>query len=189
LRFPNGALTNSPGRRIIPRGFIQEFKRMRNYDSAAITLRPADANDEAFLYRLYASSRAAELAAWGWDSAQQEAFLNLQFRAQQAHYAEYPNVNHQIVLAGERPVGRLLVSELDDEFRLVDITLLAEHCDAGIGAALIDQLLDRARLSGKAVRLHVEKANRAQRLYRRLGFAEIGDAGSHFFMEWRASEG
>ncbi len=161
---------------------------MRNDDSAAITLRPANSDDEAFLYRLYASSRSEELAAWGWNGAQQEAFLNLQFRAQQAHYREYPNTDHQIVLAGGRPIGRLLVSELDDEFRLVDVALLAEHRNAGIGEALIRQLLDRARLSGKAVRLHVEKTNRAQRLYRRLGFAEIGDAGSHFFMEWRASE-
>ncbi len=161
---------------------------MRNDDSAAITLRPADANDEAFLYRLYASSRSEELAAWGWDSARQEAFLNLQFRAQQAHYREYPNTDHQIILCGEHPIGRLLVSGLEDEFRLVDIALLPEHRNAGIGEALIRELLERARRSGKAVRLHVEKTNRAQRLYQRLGFKPIGDAGSHFFLEWQPTE-
>lgn len=125
------------------------------------------------------------MAAWGWGPTQQQAFLNLQFRAQQAHYAEYSNTDHQIVLDGERPVGRLLVSELDDEFRLVDIALLPEYRNTGIGAALIGALLEKAAQSGKAVRLHVMKTNRARRIYQRLGFSIIGDAGSHHLMEWR----
>jgi ribosomal protein S18 acetylase RimI-like enzyme len=161
---------------------------MQHDHPTTITLRPADLNDEALLYQLYAGARAEEVGAWGWDSAQQEAFLSLQFRAQQAHYSEYPNADHRIILANGRPIGRLFVSELEDEFRLVDIALLPEHRNAGIGRTLIRKLLDQARLSGKAVRLHVEKTNRAQRLYERLGFAEIGDAGSHLFMEWRAIE-
>jgi len=158
---------------------------MQNNNPAPTKLRQAEPNDEAFLFQLYASARAEEMSAWGWDSAQREAFLSLQFRAQQAHYAEYPNTDHQIILAAERPVGRMLVSELDDEFRLVDITLLPEYRNAGIGAALIGGLMKKAAYSAKAVRLHVEKNNRAQRLYQRLGFRFIGDAGSHYLMEWR----
>lgn len=181
-------LTKASRCRIIPRGLIQRFNHMRNNHSASITLRPAEPDDEAFLFQLYASARDEEVAAWGWDAAQREAFLNLQFRGQQAHYAEYPNINHQIVLDGERPVGRLLVSELDDEFRLVDIALLPECRNAGIGSALIGALLRQAAQAGKAVRLHVEKTNRAQRLYQRLGFRFSGDAGSHHLMEWRDVE-
>jgi len=157
---------------------------MRKNDSDAITLRQAEPNDEAFLYRLYASVRAEEMAAWGWDSAQQEAFLGLQFRGQQAHYREYPNTDHQIILADGRPIGRILVSDLKDEFRLVDIALLSEYRNAGIGAALIGELLRRAAQAGKAVRLHVEKTNGAQRLYQRLGFRHVSDTGSHYLMEW-----
>lgn len=156
---------------------------MQKNDSGAITLRQAESNDEAFLYRLYASTRAEEMAAWGWDSAQQEAFLSMQFRAQQIHYREYPNTDHQIIFADGRPIGRILVSELEDKFWLVDIALLSEYRNAGIGAALIRELLDRAAGAGKTVRLHVEKNNRAQRLYQRLGFRIVGDAGLHYLME------
>lgn len=153
-----------------------------------IALRSARADDDKFLYELYAGARAEEMAAWGWDTARQEAFLSLQFRARQAHYSEYPSPDHQIILNDGQPVGRLFVSRLEDEIRLVDIALLPGHRDRGIGASVIRGLLDEAARGGKTVRLHVEKTNRARRLYERLGFVQIGDAGSHFFMEWRAFE-
>ncbi|MGH9766839.1 MAG: GNAT family N-acetyltransferase [Blastocatellia bacterium] len=182
-------LTNLPRRRIILRPFLarpfSEFNRMQKDDIGYITLRQAEPDDEAFLYRLYASARAEEMAAWGWDSAQQEAFLGMQFRARQTHYREYPNTEHQIIVANGCPIGRILVSELKDEFRLVDIALLTEYRNAGIGAALIRELLDRAAGAGKNVRLHVEKNNRAQRLYQRLGFRFVSDAGAHYLMEWQ----
>jgi ribosomal protein S18 acetylase RimI-like enzyme len=150
-----------------------------------VTLRPARPEDEAFLYQLYAGTRAAELAALDWSSAQQEAFLSLQFRAQQAHYAEYPNADPQIIVEVDRAIGRLLVSRLADEIRLVDIALLPQWRGRGIGAALIQQLLDEAALLGKPVRLHVEKSNPAQRLYQRLGFTPLADIGLYYLMEWQ----
>jgi ribosomal protein S18 acetylase RimI-like enzyme len=153
-----------------------------------VTLRPARPEDEPFLYDLYASTRAAELAALDWSSAQQEAFLSLQFRAQQAHYAEYPNPDPQIIVELDRAIGRLLVSRLTDEIRLVDIALLPQWRGRGIGAALIRQLLDEAARAGKPVRLHVEKWNPAQRLYRRLGFVPRADDGLYCLMEWQPSE-
>jgi ribosomal protein S18 acetylase RimI-like enzyme len=160
---------------------------MQKNDAAALSLRSADSNDEAFLHQLYASTRAEEIAAWGWDAAQQEAFLSLQFRAQQAHYDEYPNVDHRIILSDGHRVGRLLVSRLEDEIRLVDMALLPEARGRGIGAALLRNLLAEAALAGKPVRLHVEKSNPAGRLYQRLGFVTIGDQGTHYFMEWQSN--
>ncbi len=154
-----------------------------------IKLRPAELDDETFLYELYASTRAEEMTAWGWSAAQQQAFLSLQFRGQQAHYAEYPNTDHKIILEGERPIGRLFLSRLQDEIRLVDIALLPEHRGRGIGAALIQELFEEAARDGKAVRLHVEKFNRARELYLRLGFQIVGDAQSHYFMEWKSPTG
>lgn len=93
------------------------------HNATSITLRAARTDDESFLYHLYAGARAEEMAAWGWDAARQEAFLSLQFRARQAHYGEYPNSDHQIILNDGQPIGRLFVSRLEDEIRLVDIAL------------------------------------------------------------------
>jgi ribosomal protein S18 acetylase RimI-like enzyme len=149
-----------------------------------VTLRPARPEDEPFLYQLYASTRAAELADLDWTSTQRETFLSLQFRAQQAHYAEYPNADPQIIIEVDRAIGRLLVSRLADEIWLVDIALLPEWRGRGIGSALLQQLLDEAARASKPVRLHVEKSNPAQRLYRRLGFMQRADAGVYYLMEW-----
>ncbi len=150
-----------------------------------LILRPAEAEDEDFLFELYASTREEELSAWGWDEAQKESFLKLQFRGQQQHYRlAYEGADHHIILIDERAAGRLMVLRMESEIRLVDISLLSEHRGKGVGARLIRDLQREAARSGKPVRLHVERFNRAARFYERLGFLVIEDRGTHFFMEW-----
>lgn len=147
-------------------------------------MRPAQPEDESFLFELYRNARAEEMAAWGWDEVQQQAFLSLQFRARNLSYSTYKNSEHSIILNDGRPIGRLLISRKDDEIRLVDIALLAEARGQGIGSKLIDELLAKATSEGKPLRLHVEKFNRAFQLYQRLGFQIIEDTGTQYFMEW-----
>src|SRR5262249_18789968 len=66
-----------------------------------VTLRPAVADDEAFLYELYCSTRAEEIAAFGWDRAQRDAFLQLQFRGVQRHYqVQQLDVDSRIIVQG-----------------------------------------------------------------------------------------
>jgi ribosomal protein S18 acetylase RimI-like enzyme len=155
-----------------------------------VTLRLAGPDDELFLFELYCSTRTAELAAWGLDETQQKTFLELQFTARQRHYElAYEGADHKIVLRDDHPAGRLLVFSSDHEYVLVDIALLPEQRGSGIGTALIQELLDKAKGAGKAVSLHVEKHNRARQLYERLGFDIIGDTGVYFKMEWRPGRG
>ncbi|MFN0112650.1 MAG: GNAT family N-acetyltransferase [Blastocatellia bacterium] len=150
-----------------------------------ISLRPAEASDEAFLFELYRNTRAEEMAAWGWPEAQQQAFLSLQFRARNAAYSTYPNQEHSIIVNTNQPIGRILISRKDDEIRLVDIALLSEVRGQGIGAKLIAELFEQARRENLPVRLHVDKFNRAFRLYQQLGFQTLEDTGTQYFMEWR----
>lgn len=151
-------------------------------------MRPALPDDEAFLYELYRTTRIEEMVGWGWDDAQQETFLRLQFTAQRYHYdAAYPEADHKILLRDNRPAGRLLVLRSEGEILLVDIALLPAERGAGIGASLIQNLLDEADQAGKSVTLHVAKDNRARRLYERLGFDISEDTGMYFKMEWRPS--
>ena len=158
---------------------------MMHISPESISLRPAESGDQAFLLELYRDTRAVEMAAWGWDANQQQMFLELQFRARNASYSAYPNTEHSIILNADQPVGRLLISRMEDEMRLVDIALLADARGLGIGAKLIAQLFSQAVTEGKPLRLHVEKSNRALELYRRLGFQIIEDTGTQYFMEWR----
>jgi ribosomal protein S18 acetylase RimI-like enzyme len=161
-------------------------KEGTQYEGARITLRPAQPEDEPFLYELYSSTRTEEISAWGLDPAQQETFLRLQFRGQQSHFRmQALDVDYRIILRDDRPIGQLIVIRSDREIRLADISLLPEHRGAGIGASLIFDLFDEAKEKRMPVTLHVEKTNRAARLYQRLGFIVTGDTGAHLKMEWQ----
>ena len=149
-----------------------------------ISLRPVLAEDEPFLFRLYASTREEEIESFGWDDADKDAFLQLQFKAHQHHYATMsPGADRRVILLDGRPVGNLIVIRAQKEIRLAEIALIPEGQNQGIGSRLIQDLAGEAEEMGLPLRLHVAKFNRAIRLYRRLGFVLIGDTGTHFFME------
>lgn len=148
-----------------------------------LSVRPVIDADLAFLARLYASTRAEELAPVPWPPEQKAAFLDMQFRAQHAHYLEYyPAAERLIVLRAGAPVGRLYIARWAREHRIVDIALMPEHCGQGLGAALLGDVLDEAAAAGKPVTIHVEKNNPAMRLYRRLGFVAVEDKGVYDLM-------
>jgi GNAT superfamily N-acetyltransferase len=69
---------------------------------------------------------------------------------------------------------------------IVDIALLPEFRGVGIGGALFRDLLAEAAETGRQVTIHVDKFNPALRLYQRLGFQIVQDAGADWRMEWRA---
>jgi GNAT superfamily N-acetyltransferase len=149
-------------------------------------LRPARPEDDAFLFALYASTRAEELDAWGLAGPQREAFLRMQYLAQQRHYqAQLPRAEHRIVLVGGAPAGRLLVERRQDELRLADIAFLPEHRGQGLGTRLLRALLAEAKAAGVPVRLHALQGSRAAALYARLGFTARAPDGPYVLMEWR----
>lgn len=149
-----------------------------------ISLRSVLPEDEPFLFRLYASTREEELEPFGWGDTDNQAFLRLQFKAHQHHYATIsPEADQKVILLDGRPVGNLIVIRAQKEIRLAEISLISEYRNGGIGSRLIRDLAEEARETGLPLRLHVAKFNRAIRLYRRLGFVLIGDTGTHFFME------
>lgn len=149
-----------------------------------VSLRPVQADDEGFLYDLYAATRAGELAQWGWDAAQQDAFLRLQFRAHEQHYARaLPHADQQIVVRDGASVGRLIVARNDRDIVLADIALLPAARNAGLGTRLIAAVLTEAAATARPVRLHVAIGNPALRLYRRMGFVVLAETATHYFME------
>src|ERR1051325_5828489 len=112
----------------------------------SLSLRPSTPNDDAFLARVYASSRAEELAITGWSEEQKADFCRRQFDAQSAYYAaNYPEAAFQIVDRNGEAVGRLYVARWEKESRIVDITLLSEFRGSGVGTKLLRDLQDEAR--------------------------------------------
>jgi ribosomal protein S18 acetylase RimI-like enzyme len=155
----------------------------------AYTLRPVQEEDQELLLEVYSSTRADEMALVPWDAAQKKTFLQMQFSAQHQYYqANYPGADFQIILVNNQLAGRIYADRRADEIRLMDIALLPEHRNRGIGSRLIKDLLAEAQQANKPVRIHVEKFNPALRLYERLGFSIIDDRGVYWFMEWRPQE-
>jgi len=157
----------------------------RRAAAAGLAFRPISEADLAFLSRLYASTRTEELAVVPWSAAEKAAFLQSQFDAQHAHYQKhYRAADFLLVLRNDDRVGRLYLDRWKREHRIVDIALLPEHRGRGLGTALMQDLLDEAAAAGKSLSIHVEKFNPALRLYRRLGFAKVGDEGAYDLMRW-----
>jgi ribosomal protein S18 acetylase RimI-like enzyme len=154
---------------------------------AGLTFRRISEADLPFLAKLYASTRADELAVTGWTEAVKTEFLEQQFRAQHAHYQQYyPQADWLMTMRGGEDIGRLYIERWPSQHCLIDIAFLPEHRGKGLGAALLRDLLDEAAAAGKAVSIHVEKFNPAMRLYRRLGFVTEEDKGVYDLMRWRA---
>lgn len=149
-----------------------------------VTLRPVVAADEPLLFEIYASTRAEEMAMVPWPREQQEEFVRLQFAAQQEHYPKlHPDANHDIIMLNGRPVGRLYVARTKDYIEIMDITLLPQDRNLGVGTSLIDGLIDEASAS-RPLRIYVETFNPSLRLFERLGFKVVGEEGIHRLMEW-----
>jgi GNAT superfamily N-acetyltransferase len=157
--------------------------------AARVTLRPAAVGDEEFLVRVYASTRADELARVPWSEAQRAAFVRMQFDAQQLHYRTHnPTATHHVILLDGRSAGRLYVARRDYEIRILDITLLPEHRGGGLGTSLIKELMDEAARAGLPLNIYVESYNRSRRLFERLGFTKVDrpdDDGVNYLLEWQ----
>jgi ribosomal protein S18 acetylase RimI-like enzyme len=150
-----------------------------------ITLRAAVPEDEAFLLEVYACTRAQELASVPWDDDQRKSFLAMQFVAQDSHYrAQFPDASYSVILRDDLPVGRLYVLREKSDIRILDITVVPEYRNEGIGSMLLRDLLDEAALAGKRVLIYVETFNPSLRLFERLGFTTIAEEGINFRMSW-----
>jgi ribosomal protein S18 acetylase RimI-like enzyme len=153
-----------------------------------IGLRPVAPDDQPFLLSLYSSTRVDELAPVPWTGEQKQLFLSQQFHAQDVAYRDnYPDGSFSVIELDGVPIGRFIVTRLDgNELRIVDVALLPEHRNMGIGSRLVGDVLRQAERDGLMVSLHVEVWNRAAKLYERLGFRAVSANDVHQRMEWTA---
>ena len=150
-----------------------------------IALRPVVSSDHGFLVEVYGSTRAEEMAMVPWTDAQRQVFIQSQFNAQQTHYGQkYPTATHDVILFEGEKVGQLYVARLDQEIRIVDITVILTQRNRGIGSYLVKQLLYEAQSRNKVTRIYVEEFNPSLNLFNRLGFKLREQHGFHLLMEW-----
>ncbi len=150
-----------------------------------VHLRAATDDDREFLIGLYGSVRAEELALVAWAPGQKEAFVRMQYEAQDREYRRLnPHGSFDVIEVQGIPAGRLYVDRRPAEIRIVDISLLPQFRGMGIGGGLLAGLMAEANGSGRMLSIHVELTNRAANLYTRLGFIEAARRGPYRRMEW-----
>jgi len=103
-----------------------------------------------------------------------------------AYAAMYPNSCYHIVLLDSRPIGRLWVARQEDGYDLVDIAILPDLRNKGIGAVLIQRLQADAQQAKLPIRSMVQRFNPGSlRFHQRLGFQIVREDVMHFYLEWR----
>jgi ribosomal protein S18 acetylase RimI-like enzyme len=141
----------------------------------SITRRAATEQDEGFLFALFRAVRLPEFAHAQLPPAQLDLLMNLQYSGQKATYgAQYPDGNEIVLLDGE-PIGRIWVYRGAAEHQLVDISLMPELRNRGIGAALLNEAIAGARAASVQLSCSVAVTNTGSlRFHQRLGFQITG---------------
>jgi ribosomal protein S18 acetylase RimI-like enzyme len=151
-----------------------------------LSQRPVTGGDQRFLLDLYISTRADEFASLGWDQRQLETLLKMQFEAQRNSYRiYYPDAEQSIIQHEAQDVGQMIVDNTAGRVLLVDISILPQYRNRGIGTSVLTRLLKGSQSRGENVVLNVLSNSSAVRLYSRLGFDKVGETDTHWEMVWK----
>jgi ribosomal protein S18 acetylase RimI-like enzyme len=137
------------------------------------TLRPATDADYDFLYQLIVvCMKEYVTATWGWDE-----------EYQRQHFAAHFNPSHsQIIVVDGQDAGRFALIDGGDSFFLSTIYIMPAFQNQGLGTAIIQDVISKAKSAGRPVRLQVLKVNPARRLYERLGFQTVEETINYYVM-------
>src|SRR6202007_2336441 len=108
----------------------------------AFRLREARPTDAEFEQLLYASTRD-DLRPLGDEVF--DGLVGMQFRAQSmAIRLDHPQAQRQIVLVDASPVGRLVLDESSDQVEILDLAVLPDFRNHGIGTGVLGGVFAQA---------------------------------------------
>ena len=122
--------------------------------------RPARMGDFVFCAQRYFESMRWIMEALNLDETRQRESFTAQWRLSEV----------RIIAIGEEDVGWLQTATLEDSLFLKQLYVIERCRRRGIGADVMNALVEEAMRLRKAVTLAVVKINPARRLYERLGF-------------------
>lgn len=158
--------------------------------SEEIVLRPRRPEEENFWRAVFYDSVREHFASLDLPENDLKNLLEFQFQAQNIDYERnYPHASNNVILFKNVPAGRVIFSTEHGDWHLIDIVILSEFRNLGIGTKILEWLFGQSRQSDLPIRFYVEKINPAFQLYERLGFKVVADITTHFQMEWKDSSG
>jgi ribosomal protein S18 acetylase RimI-like enzyme len=139
---------------------------------AALSLRPALPDDEAFLLELRKATMTGHLTRAG-EPTDDDAH-----RARLLHRYDAA----QVICIDGAPAGLLKAHRTDTEWVVVQLQITPALQGRGIGEQAMRIVLHAATVDAVPVTLQVLKGNPAKRLYERLGFEIVGEDQTQFHM-------
>lgn len=140
-----------------------------------IKSRKANLKDKSFIYNTKKEALFSYVdAIWGWDEVYQKSLFNKNLNIQ----------NIQILTNNTTPIGIIELEENEEVIDLVNIELIPEFRNKGIGSSEINKLISHASNSNKLLQLRVfKKNNKAIKLYKKIGFSEYGLSEYHINLQ------
>lgn len=139
-----------------------------------VLFRAATKADIPFLLELRRQSMSAHLKASGVDPTDAERLERVMARFECA----------QIVSLEGEPIGLLKIDNEGNQWELVQLQILPAKQGAGIGSAILKELLAEAVKLNASINLSVLKANPARAFYERLGFHVTSEDAYSFRMHF-----
>lgn len=153
-------------------------------ENVLLEFKPISDMDLPFLYKVYRSTRIQEMQITNWSNDEIERFLQMQFYLQHIQYmGNYDCPSFTIIVHNEIPIGRLYINRFDDEIRIIDIAILPEYRNKGIGSKIIKSIIAESEIKKIPISLHVEHNNTAIDFYRRFDFTLVNDLGVYILMK------
>jgi ribosomal protein S18 acetylase RimI-like enzyme len=148
-------------------------------------VRPATADDDAFLYSVFCTTWEHEIAAMP-NPGLVRHFLRIQYTAQNRRFAQrFPGYERWVVMYDGQRAGRFFLHRSPSMLHLVEMTLLPEYRSRGIGSTLLRGVMDEAAAAGQSVSLRVARRNvRAASLYDTIGFRLVTMDDQDSYFEW-----
>lgn len=154
--------------------------------TAKVSLRPETAEDTNFIEELFIADKDEQE---GWRHllpSERTKILKSQSRYQLDHYRKnFPHAWFCIIEVDGKPAGRFYVNQTPKEMRVVDISILPEYRQHGIGSTLIQQIITESQRLNLPLRLRVDPLNPALGFYQKLGFVVIANEESRLHLEWK----
>jgi ribosomal protein S18 acetylase RimI-like enzyme len=139
-----------------------------------IDLQQASAEDYDFCLHLFLLTMRPYMHELNvWDEQEQRSSFTARWKLEEV----------RMISVDGNDVGWLQFTELPAEIRLQKFLILPRYRRSGIGSEVLNQLLATWKPTGKKIVLRVLKNNPARRLYERLGFSVIAEAGVVFRMK------
>jgi ribosomal protein S18 acetylase RimI-like enzyme len=153
--------------------------------SSLAYLTPAGDDDERFLYEVFCTTWADEVAALP-NPKLAGHVLRIQYTAQERRFhTRYPGHARYVIRHDGERAGRLYLHITDTMVHAIDMTLLPEFRSRGIGSRVVGDLLAIAAENGQSVTLRVARRNtRANALYNSLGFRLVTMDDLDNYFEW-----